>query len=161
MRKVINGRTYNTDTSKIIGQWDNGHYGNDFKSCRERLYKNTKGAYFLHGEGGPMSKYAAPHGNSVGWGEDIIPMTAEEAREWAEQHLDADEYEDEFGEAPEAEGDLVTRERVNLTVDAGMYAAFRKMSEASGVPMGRMVDRAIIQVFGSQLREYGWKPIEE
>lgn len=150
MRKIIEGRTYNTKTSKIIGQWDNGIYGNDFRACSEDLYKNTKGAYFLHGEGGPMSGYAVSHGNETSGSEAIIPMTTEEAREWAEKHLDADEYEAEFGEVEEAEGDLTTRERVNLTLDSGIMANLRKLSESSGVPMSKMVDKAILTMYGDQ-----------
>jgi hypothetical protein len=150
MRKIINGRTYNTETSKCIGEWNNGCYGSDFRACSEVLYKNTKGAYFLHGEGGPMSKYAVHHGNETSGSEEIIPMTYEEAREWAEEHLDADEYEAEFGEAEEAEGDLTTRERVNLTLDSGIMANLRKLSESSGVPMSKMVDKAILEMYGDQ-----------
>ena len=83
MRKVINGRTYNTETSKVIGGWDNGRSYNDFECCEETLYKNTKGAYFLYGEGGPMSKYAKSAGqNSWTGGSAITPMTASEAQEW-------------------------------------------------------------------------------
>jgi hypothetical protein len=149
MRKIINGRTYNTDTSKIIGFWDNGHYASDFSYCSESLYKNTKGAYFLHGEGGATSKYATGRGNNQGPGEDIIPLTAEEARAWAEEHLSTDEYNAEFGEPEEAApSDLTTRERVNLTLDSEIMANLRKLSEKTGVPMARMVDKAILAMYG-------------
>ena len=147
MRKVINGRTYNTATSKCIGQWSNGHYTNDFQYCSEDLYKNTKGAYFLHGEGGAMSKYATRSGDNSGWGEEIIPMTTEEAQGWAEEHLDGDEVEAEFGVQEEASpSDLTTRERVNLTLDSELMARLRKYSADTGVPMARMVDKAIAYI---------------
>lgn len=150
MRKVINGRTYNTETSKRIGAWDNGHYTNDFEYCSEDLYKNTKGAYFLHGEGGPLSKYATRSGDNSGWGEKIIPMTAEEAQEWAEKRLDGEEVEAEFGAQEEAApSDLVNRERVNFTVDAELMAALRKLSAETGVPMSKMIDRAIEDILQS------------
>ncbi|GAB6152952.1 hypothetical protein JCM17380_17020 [Desulfosporosinus burensis] len=67
MRKIINGRTYDTATSECIGSWDNVRYGDNFHSYSEDLYKNTKGAYFLVGEGGAMSKYAVHSGNHA-WG---------------------------------------------------------------------------------------------
>ena len=143
MRKVINGRTYNTETSKRIGSWDNGIYGSDFRSCEEDLYKNTKGAYFLVGEGGPMSKYAVSHGNDTSGSTELIPMTATEAQEWAEGHLAVEEYEAEFGVQEEATSDLTTRERVNLTLDNEIVARLRKHSADTGIPMARIVDKAI------------------
>ena len=148
MRKVINGRTYNTDTSKIIGEWSNEYGVRDFKACEETLYKNTKGAYFLYGEGGPMSKYAKSAGqNSWTGGSNITPMTAEEAQAWAEEHLNADEYEAEFGQQEEASpSDLATRERVNLTIDTNLMAKLRERSTATGTPMSRMIDKAIEKI---------------
>lgn len=147
MRKVINGRTYNTATSKRVGSWNNGHYNNDFNYCREDLYRNTKGAYFLHGEGGALSKYATHSGDSSGWGEEIIPMTAEEAQAWAEKHLDGEEVEAEFGEQEEAApSDLVNRERVNFTVDSELMARLRQHSADTGVPMSKMIDKAIVNI---------------
>jgi hypothetical protein len=145
MRKVINGRVYNTETSKRIGSWDNGVYGNDFRSCEEDLYRNTKGAYFLVGSGGPRSKYAESHGNETSGSTELIPMTASEAQEWAEEHLDVDEYEAEFGIQEEAApSDLTTRERVNFTIDTEIMARLRARSAETGVPMSRMLDKAIL-----------------
>lgn len=150
MRKVINGRTYNTATSKCIGQWSNGHYTNDFNYCSEDLYKNTKGAYFLHGEGGAMSKYATRSGDNSGWGEAIIPMTAEEAQAWAEERLSGEEVEAEFGVQQEATpSDLTTRERVNLTLDSEIMARLRAHSAETGAVMGRVVDKAIVAYLDS------------
>ena len=150
MRKVINGRTYNTETSKLIGSWDNGIYGNDFRSCDESLYKNTKGAYFLAGEGGPLSKYAVTYGNETSGSKELVPMTTEEAQEWAEERLDAEECEAEFGVQEEASSDLTTRERVTLTMDIGIVARLRKHSAESGVPMARVADKAIVALLDKE-----------
>lgn len=151
MRKIINGHTYNTTTSKCVGGWSNGHYTNDFAYCSEDLYVNTKGAYFLHGEGGAMSKYATHSGDNSGWGEEIIPLTQEEAAAWAEKRLTAEEYEEEFGVQEDAEpSDLTTRERVNLTLDSTIMTNLRKLSSDTGVPMARMVDKAIIAMYDTQ-----------
>ena len=143
MRKVINGRTYNTATSKCIGEWSNGHNTNDFNYCSEDLYKNTKGAYFLVGEGGPMSKYAVSHGNDASGSAELIPMTVTEAQEWAEEHLTIEEYEAEFGVQEEATSDLTTRERLTLTMDIEIVARLRKYSADTLIPMGRFADKAI------------------
>lgn len=66
MKKVINGKMYNTETATRIASWDNGIYGNDFKSCEEDLYLSKKGQYFVAGSGGAMSSYAQSYGNSRG-----------------------------------------------------------------------------------------------
>jgi predicted DNA binding CopG/RHH family protein len=152
MRKVINGRTYNTETSKRIGTWDNGLSYSDFSFCEETLYKNTKGAYFLYGEGGARSKYGKQvESNNWSGGSSIEPMTAEEAQEWAEEHLTADEFETEFGEQEEAApSDLTTRERVNLTIDSELMARFREYSKAKGVPMARLIDKAIAYIISKE-----------
>jgi hypothetical protein len=84
MKKVIDGKVYNTETAEVIYTWDNGYYGSDFKQCEETLYRTKKGAFFLHGEGGPMSKYAVSCGNGYGYGSDIQVMTDDEVIEWLE-----------------------------------------------------------------------------
>jgi hypothetical protein len=152
MRKVVNGRIYNTDTSKIIGEWSNEYGVRDFKACEETLYKNTKGAYFLYGEGGPMSKYRERvESNSWSGGSAITPMTASEAQEWAEEHLEADEYEAEFGVQEEAApSDLATRERVNFTINTELMTRLRAHSAETGVPMSRLLDKAILAVLDKE-----------
>ena len=147
MRKVINGRIYNTATSECIGRWDNGIYGNDFRSCSEDLYKNTKGAYFLFAEGGAMSEYAVHSGNNSWGGRKLIPLTATVSQEWGEIHLSVEDYEAEFGTQEEASpSDHRTQERVNLTLDSELIARLRKHSIDTGVPIAGIVDKAITYV---------------
>lgn len=103
MKKIIDGKMYNTDTATVIGSWDNGCYVTDFDYCVETLYKTRKGRYFLLGESGARGPYAVGKGN--GWwgsGKEIIPMEESEARAWAEEYLDADEFVREFGGVEEA-----------------------------------------------------------
>lgn len=103
MKKVINGTLYNTETARELGNWDNGEYGS-FGYCSETLYRTKSGKYFVHGEGGANSRYSKQTGsNSWSGGEKIIPYTYDEAREWAEEHLDGDDYIAAFGE-PEEDG---------------------------------------------------------
>lgn len=96
MYQILNGKRYNTESARKVGTWDNGHYSNDFSYCYEALYQKRTGEYFIAGEGGPMSKYATHHGDNTGWGEEINPLTVDEAKEWAEEHLDAENAEQEF-----------------------------------------------------------------
>lgn len=101
-KKVINGRMYNTETAKAIKFYANGGGWRDFSHFEETLYRKKTGEFFLAGEGGPMTKYSRSCGQcSWSGGEDIIPLTEQQAREWAERHMDADEYIATFGEVPE------------------------------------------------------------
>ena len=46
--------------------------------------------------------------------------------------------------------DLVTRERVNLTLANETIALLRRLSAETDVPMARMVDRAVIEMYGGK-----------
>lgn len=97
MKKIINGRRYDTTSAKEVGY---DYYSNpgDFSYWRETLYRKNTGEFFLHGEGGPNSKYSQSVGlNEWSGGERIMPMSLEEAQKWAEEHLSAEEYESIFG----------------------------------------------------------------
>ena len=102
MKKIINGKKYNTETATKLGDRWNGLSKSDFGRVYEELYRKKTGEYFLYGEGGPMTKYSVSVGQNC-WtgGEMIIPLTEEEAREWVEMYLEADEYELIFGEVEE------------------------------------------------------------
>ena len=97
MKKIINGRRYDTDSAKFMAE---DCYSNrtDFGYWHETLYRKSTGEFFLHGEGGAATKYAESVGqNQWSGGERIIPLTLAAAKKWAEEHLDAVEYEEIFG----------------------------------------------------------------
>ena len=103
MKKVIEGKLYNTETAEELASWHNGCSYSDFNYCKEDLYRTKKGNYFLHGEGGAMTRYSESCGNNSRCeGEDIIPLTESEAKEWAEGHLSGEKYCEIFGEPEEA-----------------------------------------------------------
>ena len=92
MKKIIKGRVYDTETATELASYSNGGTWRDFSHFEETLYRKKTGEFFLHGEGGPMTRYAEAQGqNSWSGGERIMPMTYAEAQEWAEKHLDGDE----------------------------------------------------------------------
>lgn len=98
MKKVINGKMYNTETATRIASWDNGIYGNDFRRCEEDLYLSKKEQYFVAGSGGAMSSYAQSYGNSRGSGEDIKLLNKEEARNWCEENKCIEALETHFAD---------------------------------------------------------------
>ena len=86
MKATINHLTYNTETAELLASESYG-YSSDFNHWCETLYKTKKGNYFLHGEGGAMSKYAKSCGsNSVCGGDAIVPLTETDALAWCEEH---------------------------------------------------------------------------
>lgn len=102
MKKIINGKKYDTDTAKLMATYSNGGSWRDFSHFEEGLYRKKTGEFFLHGEGGPMTKYAVSTGlNWWSGGENIFPLTEHEAKAWSEKHLSVEEYEKIFGEVDE------------------------------------------------------------
>lgn len=96
MRKVINGKKYDTNTAKWIG-WYSHLPASDFRHVSETLYRKRTGEFFLHGSGGPMTDYRKRCQDGSWIGDDkIVPMTHDEAKEWAKEHLDLDVYWENF-----------------------------------------------------------------
>lgn len=109
MKKIIQGKLYDTTTAKALGTWQNAGSWSDFNHMEETLYRKRTGEFFLMGEGGPMTKYAVSvEQNSWIGGSKIIPITAANARKWAEDHLSADEYAAIFGLPSEGDDERAT-----------------------------------------------------
>ncbi len=86
MKRIIEGKRYDMDTAEEVAS-DGYGQANDFHHWRETLYRTPAGAWFLVGAGGPLSKYAEATGqNEWSGGSKLIPMSAEEARSWCEEH---------------------------------------------------------------------------
>ena len=100
MKKIINNKLYDTDTAKAVssridlGSVEGVFYG-------KTLYRKRTGEYFVYREGYRDMT------------DDIEPLSYDEARCWAEEHLDAGEYEAEFGLPDEGE-----RTALNLSLSA-------------------------------------------
>lgn len=97
MKKIINGKMYNTGTATFLGRCLSND-GDWMHRCLEKLYRKTTGEYFLYGEGGPATAYAEQDGdNSWSAGTGIRLLSESEAHEWAEENLSTDEYIAAFG----------------------------------------------------------------
>lgn len=98
MKKVIDGKIYNTDTATLIANWDNGMARNDFGWCDESLHITKKGTYFVYGAGGALSRWSVPCGNNGQMGgQSIEVLSKAEALEWCETHdVDADTIAQNF-----------------------------------------------------------------
>lgn len=137
MKKIINGRKYDTTTAELIGSTDNGCFPHDFNYLYHALYRKRTGEYFLHSEGGANTCYAVQDGTGWSSGEIIEPLSYDDAVSWAEKNMDPDEYEAKFGEVLEsAEGEVV----VSLRVSPITKERLRRMASETGKSQGAILD---------------------
>ena len=91
-KRIIDGKTYNTETSTRLAGWDNDEGPYD---AGQHLYLNRYGAFFLY-------DYASdgPYGPE----ENPVPLTPDQTRKWLEEHRshEVDLFESLFGKQPEA-----------------------------------------------------------
>lgn len=140
MKKIINGKLYNTETAREIASWSDGMSFRDFSHVEEVLYQKRTGEFFLFGEGGPMSKYAESAGqNQWTGGSKIIPLDWESARKWAEEHLDSDDYQEIFGQIAEDDGRTV----VTLSLSVGAVERAKRSAAQAGVSLSAYIESLI------------------
>ena len=142
MKKIINNKLYDTETAKLVGEWGSGLGRSDFRYCEENLHLKKTGEFFLHGKGGAMSKYCeiSADGNERSWGEKIVPLTVDEAKEWAEEKLDADEYQAIFGEISEEDD---TKENLNIYITKSMIKKVKDLAARKGVSASQVIEKMI------------------
>lgn len=126
MKKVINGRLYDTSTAKELAKYEYS-YRSQFDYYSEALYRKKTGEYFIYGYGHADSPYKKRIDHSTwGPGEKITPISWDEAREWAEANLSADSYGEIFD--PVVDG----RETLSISISAdAAETARREASKAS------------------------------
>lgn len=142
MRKRIDTLMYDTETAKKLGEYDSDTPVNDFSHYHEELYKKRTGEYFLHGEGGPDSPYAQSAYKQDGFvgGEDIKPITFEEAKEWA-QKTDNDElYKKEFDTIDDDEEKILT----SLSLHKTAKRKLEQLAQKQGISQSDVVENMIM-----------------
>lgn len=140
MKKVINGKLYNTDTAKKCGEYEPNPYQSDFNWFCEELYQKKTGEFFIYGSGNASSPYSKSCGQNEWCGsEKIIPMTYEEAQKWAEKHLDGDEYISIFGEPEEDE----SKTKLTLYVRKDVSEKLKQMANKSGKSASEILEEYV------------------
>jgi hypothetical protein len=93
-KRIIDGKTYNTETATQIAGWTDDNEDGPWESGRY-LYKNRHGAFFL---------YTFVDGADENDFEKIEPYSADQARSWLEENRswNPDLIESLFGAMPEA-----------------------------------------------------------
>lgn len=89
MKRIINGKRYDTETSILIGVSVSPLPQSSHSWWTAALHKTPRsGDYFLVGQGGPMTVWhrnAGGDGKLTGWG--ILPMNEAAAERWASHEL--------------------------------------------------------------------------
>lgn len=138
MKKVINGKRYDTETAEFIGRWENIHNSADLQYECEELYKKKTGEFFIYGAGGPASSFALQTGtNSLSGSSKITPIIENEAKKWVEKNLNADDYEKLF--ELEEEGNIA----FSLLIPENLYNKLKNESEKTGESMKDIIVEAL------------------
>lgn len=139
MKKVIARKLYDTDTARKVAERE--EYGpGDFKYVVETLYAKRSGAYFLHGRGNAASRYAEQiDANSWRPGERIVPLTFDEAAEWAEDAMDADAWQAEFGPADEGGAKVTISASVSSSAKSLLELESRRTGESQSAVLERLI----------------------
>ena len=141
MKKVINGRLYDTTTAKEIG-YRCSNVADQLEGIQETLYRKRTGEFFLHGDGGARTQYA--HQTEVGgWcgGEGIVPLSYDRAREWAEEYLDADEYLKYF--SLEEDGNDAKKINASFYLSKSVVNMARRKSSEAGMSISGWIEKLI------------------
>lgn len=139
MKKIIHGKKYDTETAEEIASAQHG-YPRDFGYYEETLYRKRGGEYFLYGYGHADSKYASRVMGDFAPGDAIMPLSYDQARDWAEASLEVDEYEAIFGEVSEEDDNLVT---VTVRIPESVREKLRRLSTETGETQGAIIERLV------------------
>lgn len=140
MKKIIGGKKYDTDTAKRVGAFEEGYIG-DFEWRNETLYQKATGEFFLAGEGGAKTRWASRTIDGYSSGEGILPLTLDEAREWAEEHLTQAEVEELF-QIPKKDVDLGKMIR-SFSISPKTINGLRYLAQNLGISRSEIIDQLV------------------
>ena len=95
MKKVINGKMYDTDTARRVAEIDHGGLTNDLDYWSITIYRKKNKEFFLW-------NYVSVRDASCNGAKDTIkPLSDSAAKQWIEKNASGDVYVAEFGEVAE------------------------------------------------------------
>lgn len=148
MKKIIGGRRYDTATAKLVGTYETGYIG-DFDWRNEKLYMKSTGEFFLAGKGGARTRWSTRTIDGYASGDGILPLTLEEAREWAEEHLSVKEVENLFRIPSDAEtGKKIQTFSLSQTAIAGLKRLAQTCQTSRSDIIEQLVSKALKEFRG-------------
>lgn len=139
MKKIIDGKTYNTETAKKLADFESGWNPTDAYYYYEELFQKRTGEYFLAGRGQALSKYSEIDSGTSFGSEKIIPLTYNLAKQWAETNLESEEYEKIFGEVEEDN----SRVTISLSLSATAVETAKRNAAQAGVGLSAYIESLI------------------
>lgn len=138
MKKIIGGKVYDTDKATRVGGAYADCMPSDLSYWAEELYIKRTGEYFVHGYGGPMTRFARSCGqNEWAGGETIQPLAYDAARAWAEKNLDADDFIRHFGDPDPEEDNGV--ELMTISLPASVIRKIKMEAQQRGMPVSALI----------------------
>ena len=102
MKKIINGKLYNTETAKEVGTYKGDWFEDDCYFSEHSLYVKKNAEWFLLGKGESLYYYNEDsHYGELEDGYILYPISIERAKVWVEKYMDVDTYVKFFGEVEE------------------------------------------------------------
>lgn len=124
MKKIINGKVYDTKTAKEIGYFNDQPTGNQ----QETLYRKRTGEFFVQ------------HWDI--WNGDCInPISFKEAQKWLEDHGSAEQYAEVFGEPVENEKDVLLGIRVTAAAAAKLKLKASETGKTQSAILNELISR--------------------
>ena len=148
MKKIVKGSLYNTETAKKLASYENQPTQNSDYYC-ETLFQTKSGKYFLHGQGGGSTIYGniIPVDNAYRYknepGEAIRPLSRKEARKWAEEVLDTEQYMELF-EPVDEDDESGARVALNLSVSPACKGKLNRLREKQSRSMSVIVEDLVM-----------------
>lgn len=140
MKKIINGKLYNTETAKKLAEFQSPHSYSDFEYFEEALYQKRTGEYFLAGRGNALSKYSEVYAGASHSGERITPISYAQAQQWAERCIDADSYIKLFGDPEDS-----TKQAVTYSLSASAVQKAKRKASERGISISEFIEQLITE----------------
>lgn len=98
MMRVIDRQLYDTDAAEQIARFVKNPDTSDSNYFIETLYRTDEGEFILHGDGGASTIYAKKAQSGYMGGQELTPLSEEEALDWCEEKgIDGGLVVEEFG----------------------------------------------------------------
>lgn len=129
MRKIIDGKKYDTDTATLIAAARNMSDESNIDYERRELFKKRTGEYFFYVIGCERYRHKLSG---------IVPLSYGEASRWAEKWMGADEWEREFGKVTDPT-DIAMTVRVPASAKAALDRECSRTGESRSAIVARLL----------------------
>ena len=135
----INGKRFDKDTAKYIGEYNNGKSMESEDYIIERLYCKITGDYFLYCIGGENTIYKenSSHSDSK---KHYIPLSYEEAEFWAKAKLSDEEFDKYFNFNDISDDDKV---QVSIYIKRRNFKKLKEISQKKKLHYGEYFDEIL------------------